>query len=105
MARSAAKVGGSTVRSNLQMVADRTGTIPEGLDPPDVSEDSAYLILYFQQLRQACWLYEGMRAIGWPDLHAFAKVRGVTLSTHEVNCLLRMDTIYCRQLAKEAQRG
>jgi hypothetical protein len=75
------------------------------LDGPDCPEPLEYVWLWFRALsyRRGSngW---GPNPLGWPEIEAWARMQGVTLTPFEFDCLEALEGAYFRTRPKPKQK-
>jgi len=103
---------GNTGRQSLQMLLDRAkdeataARYADDLSGPECPDEARYLFLWFLELHRAR-AHGGMGpgAIGYPDIHAWCGLRGITLAPWEVEILTALDHAWLVAQSKAVKRG
>ncbi len=90
---------GSTLRDHLEIVASRTGIIPEELEDCQLPDSGAYLWSWFSEVSGARGM--GAPAISHLEIEAWARMKGLELTMFEVKAIRALDNVFMTYQAKK----
>jgi hypothetical protein len=92
---------GSTEREHLKAAASRSAAARDALKPLPVPEGTQHILAWFQEL-SACRGMNGFgfEPIGWQDIDAWSRLRGIRPTRFELQALQALDAAFFRVRAK-----